>query len=222
MSNVISIKHNGARAILQDSGTASKTVLLFIPGASGEALTDRYEPLAEKALQRGLSIMRMQSWKQADDLERKNIQQIHDDIKTAIEYLKKNGYESVIGIGKSFGGTMLLTLRHPMIRRLILWAPVIGVVDEGGNFENKMTILFSQIDSFFDVTIDKKFLLSIDFPVRIILGTADDTAILENSKKLTEMLPDARLAIIKGMGHSYKTANQRKRVIEATLNFTEK
>lgn len=222
MGKVISIKHGEVRAILQTPPTVSKTVLLFIPGVSGEALTDRYKLLVKKALQRGLSVMRMQSWEQTEDLERKSIQQIHDDIDAAVEYLKEKGYQRVVGVGKSFGGSMLLVFRHPMIKRLILWAPALGVVNEGGNIESRTMVPLSQITSLFDITVDKKFLSTIGFPVKVIHGTADTTVPTGNSRKLIKLIPGACLEIIEGMGHSYKTFDQEKKVIEATLDFAEK
>lgn len=212
LSEKIKIIHN-------TNDTNTDKVMLFVPGISGEVFTSKYDILVEKCLKKGVDIVRMQSWQDMNELEEKNIQIVSEEIDTVIQYLKDKKYSSIVGVGKSFGGAMMLIRNHPSISKLILWAPAMGVVAGRSNLEEISSTKFSEMKSLSEINLDKEFLSKIAIPVRIIHGTADQSVPIDNSKKLVEMLPHAELVEIKDMDHSYKTLEEEKRVVGGIVDF---
>ncbi len=207
------------KVVLDRSADGSNTAVIFIPGVSGKAFSDKYKLLSGECLAKGLDLLRVQSWDNIEELEKKNINQIQEDIDGAIRFLKSEGYTKIFAIGKSFGGGILLTCNYPEITKIVLWAPAIGVVDNKGNLDDKIYTVLSEISSLLDITVDKDFLSNIKVPVKIIHGTEDENIPIENSLKIASLLPYSDVTKIKDMGHSVKTAEQEKELIDNTIKF---
>lgn len=140
-------------------------------------------------------------------------------IDEAIKFLKSEGYTKIFAIGKSLGGGILLTRNYPEITKMVLWAPAIGVADDKGNLNEKVDIVFSEISSMLEVTVDKDLLSDIKVPVKIVQGTEDDNVPVENSLKVASCLLYSDVAKINGMGHSAETPEQEKELIDSTVAF---
>src|SRR3989344_3487322 len=196
------------KIVLEKTNSHTNSAVLFIPGASGEVFNSKFDSLSQSCREKGLDFLRVQIWKNMEELERKNIRTIHHDIDSAVSYLKKNGYKKIMGIGKSLGGTALLTRNHPDISKLALWAPIIGISKTKGNIEKKMDAEFAKITSLLEITVDKEMLSLLKIPILIVSGNKDQLMPLANTSQLLHLLPSAKLVQIKGMGHSYKTPRQ--------------
>ncbi|MFA6475872.1 MAG: hypothetical protein WCV68_00500 [Candidatus Paceibacterota bacterium] len=211
---------NGKTKVVLDKGAEeSNTAVIFIPGVSGKAFSDKYKQLSDECLKLGMDFLRVQSWDSVEELEQKNIRQIQEDIDEAIKFLKSGGYTKIFAIGKSFGGGILLTRNYPEITKMVLWAPAIGIADDKGNLNEKIDTLFSEISSLLEVTVDRDLLSSIKVPVKIIHGTKDRNVLLENSLKIAGLLLYSDVAKIKDMGHSAETQEKEKELIDDTIEF---
>jgi|GEM_PF-1200377 esterase/lipase len=211
---------NGKTKVVLDKGVEeSNTAVIFIPGVSGKAFSDKYKYLSDGCLAKGIYFLRVQSWDNVEELEQKNIKQIQEDIDQAIRFLKSKGYTKIFAIGKSLGGGILLTRNYPKITKMVLWAPAIGVADSKGNLDDKIDVVFSEINSLLEVTVDKDLLSNIKVPVKIIQGTDDKNVPMENSLKIASVLPHSSVIKIKDMGHSAETPEQEKELIDDTINF---
>lgn len=211
---------NGRTKVVLDKGVEkSNTAVIFIPGVSGKVFTDKYKQLSDECLKLGIDFLRVQSWDSVEELEQKNIRQIQEDIEEAIKFLKSEDYTKIFAIGKSLGGAILLTRNYPEITKMVLWAPAIGVADDEGNLNEKIDIVFSEISSLLEVTIDKDLLSSIKVPVRIIQGKEDNIVPMDNSLKVASCLLYSDVAKINNMGHSAETPEQEKELIDSTVTF---
>lgn len=216
----IKISANGKTKVVLDKGSEeSNTAVIFIPGVSGKAFSDKYKPLSDECLAKGMDLLRVQSWDSVEELEQKNIRQIQEDIDEAIKFLKSEGYTKIFAIGKSLGGGILLTRNYPEITKMVLWAPAIGVEDNKDNLDEKIDTAFSEISSLLEVTVSKDLLSSIKVPVKIIHGTEDKNIPLENSLKIAGLLLYSDVIKIKDMGHSAETPEQEKELIDDTIEF---
>src|SRR3989338_1840410 len=70
--------------------------------------------------------------------------------------IKEKGYTNIRAVGKSMGGTMLLTRNHPDVSRMVLWAPVVGIAETAGNLDDKLDTAFSEVHSLNEITLDEK------------------------------------------------------------------
>lgn len=207
------------KVVLDKNAEKSSTATIFIPGVSGKAFSDKYKPLSDECLAKGMDLLRVQSWDSVEELEQKNIRQIQEDIDEAIKFLKSEGYTKIFAIGKSLGGGILLTRNYPEITKMVLWAPAIGVTDDKGNLDEKIDTAFSEINSSLEVTVSKDLLSSIKVPIKIIHGTEDKNIPIENSLKIASLLLYSDVIKIKDMAHSYEKIEQENEVVSKTINF---
>ncbi|HOY10937.1 MAG TPA: hypothetical protein PLK71_00175 [Candidatus Paceibacterota bacterium] len=211
---------NGKTKVILDKGIEeSNTAIIFIPGVSGKAFTDKYKQLSDECLKLGMDFLRVQSWNSVEELEQKNIKQIQEDIDGAIKFLKSGGYTKIFAIGKSLGGGILLTRNYPEITKMVLWAPAIGLSEEKGNLDDKISLPFSRIDSMLEVLIDKDLLSKIKIPIKIIHGDKDEIVPIDNSLKLASLLFCSDVTKMKGLRHSTETPEQEEELINKTIDF---
>lgn len=220
MKSNIKILANGKTKIVLDRGPGkSETAVIFIPGVSGKAFSDKYKLISDKCLAKGMDFLRVQSWDSVEELEQKNVRQIQEDIGEAIKFLKSEKYTKIFAIGKSLGGGILLTRNYPEIAKIVLWAPAIGVADDKNNLDEKIDTVFSEISSLLEVTVDKDLLSIFKIPIKIIHGDKDEIVPIDNSLKLASFLFCSDLVKIKDLGHSAETPEQEKGLIDETVGF---
>ena len=216
----ILIPNSQAEAIFDTPTAPIQTAILFIPGISAGALTDRFLPFANAVTEAGMAILRVEIWKDQADLEAMTIKQIFTEIDAASSYLEGEGYTTIIGVGKSFGGGMLLLRNYPKLKALSLWAPAIGF-SETSSFENLKSIQLKEVTKIMDITLDPKMLAAINVPVQFVHGDADTSIPLENSRALAAHISNATIETISGMGHSPKNPEEEQLLISKTVAFLQ-
>lgn len=192
--------------------------VLFLPGISGGVFSSRFQPLVDMALSEGRAIARMGAWQDAEDVETKTLNDLHAAVEEALETLKGEGFETVTGIGKSFGGGLLLSYHTDMIVKKILWAPAIGVTDEG-NIDDLKSAKLGEIAHLLDIKLSSSFVHADPAMVCIIHGTKDEVVPLENSRRAIEAATRGTLKVVEGADHSFKTPQEEHVLIEATRGF---
>lgn len=217
--DIKNIGANGTRVVLDKTSKATSVVVLFLPGVSGGAFSQKYDCLSQTCRENNIDFLRVQGWNSPQDLQEKTMDQLHESIHVAVAYLQEDGYTTVMAIGKSMGGTLLLTCNHPAISRLVLWAPVLGFVETNSNLSEKTQVRLADVHSLLEVTADKNILSQITAPVRIIQGARDQVMPLACARRLAESLPSADLIEVEEMGHSYDTPDQERHVLKATVDF---
>ncbi len=207
--------------VLSIPPTKSNIGIIFIPGISGEAIGARYDPVAEAFQQAGYYFLRYAAWKDREDLGRKNISIIHQEFDDLIAFLLSKGCTKIGFVGKSFGGGLSLTYRHPAVKGIVVWAPAFGTAEKD-NIEEWKQRTFNQIHSTTEIKLSTEFLRDLTILVRIIQGTADAQIPLANSERLLPLLPHGELIRLAGVDHSYNNPEHIKLVIEKSLEFFEK
>jgi len=166
-----------------DENSSRGTIVLFIPGISGKAFSDRFQPLVDVCLQSELPIARMNAWDSSDEVVTHSWAYFQEAICEVTTHLEVLGYKKIIAVGKSFGGGLLLSIHNESLKNKILWAPAVGVGDSNTLDRLKDRVL-SNISSLLDIKLSRSFINKDTAKITIIHGTKDDTIPLENSEKV--------------------------------------
>lgn len=219
MSEDFKIENTTTEVRIDTPTTPTEKVVVFLPGISGGAFSDRFQPVVDACLSAGFAIARVNAWKDADDVGQKTLSQIYADIDAVLSLLQEKSYTSFFGVGKSFGGAVMLTHPCPYFAKKVLWAPAIGTVESGANINEYLSTPLGTIPKLLDVKVDRAFVEKMETPTLVVHGTADDAIPFSNSELLVSMLPNAKLFPVEGADHSYKKKEHEEIVIKATMDF---
>jgi|SRR6056297_1670328 len=156
------------------------------------------------------------------------LEQEIEDLKTAINYVKKRGYQKIALFGNSLGGLVCLKSYNKEIKTMVLTCPItdsmnynwddiyskdkMNELDKKGYITLKSKQLGTRklskkmLDSFTEIN-QKKLLKNIDCPVLIIHGDQgkEEKELLKRSKKAVKLLnKNSKLEIIKGEKHGLR------------------
>ncbi len=160
-----------------------------------------------------------------------------DDLKSAIDYMRKRGYSKLGLLGESLGG-LISILACSGAKTLVLWAPLTKPTDipiiqkELRDELSRKDVLNYKKDGrefkipkeFLDelLAIDQQKVLSrVQSPVLVIHGTLDETIPLEHSKEAMQFLPEESvLKIIEGANHTFD--GKLSEAISESISWFEK
>ena len=162
-----------------------------------------------------------------------------DDLKSAINYMRKNGYFNIGLLGESLGGLTSILAYDNEIKALVLWAPVtkskapstIQKEELQQELNERGFIIYQKDGREFMIpkeyleerqAINQKEILSkIKCPVLIIHGDKDDIVPLADSREAMQFLPEkSKLEIIKDGDH--KLDDKMNEVIPLSVNWFKK
>jgi len=162
-----------------------------------------------------------------------------DDLKSAINYMRKNGYFNIGLLGESLGGLTSILAYDNEIKALVLWAPVtkskapstIQKEELQQELNERGFIIYQKDGKKFMIpkeyleerqAINQKEILSkIKCPVLIIHGDKDDIVPLADSREAMQFLPEkSKLEIIKNGDH--KLDDKINEVIPLSVNWFKK
>ncbi len=166
-----------------------------------------------------------------------------DDICSAINFLKKEGYSKIGLVGSSLGAltSIMAAVKYPDVFALALKSPTFDyapwkarmIRDYGIDWEKSGYItfktnvvthkLYNETLDFFahDATQYNPFAVAshLAMPIFVVNGNADHVTPLDQSKKFLALVMQPHLAIIEGADHEYTTSNTFDQMIEALANF---
>ncbi|MBP9760507.1 MAG: hypothetical protein KBD24_04055 [Candidatus Pacebacteria bacterium] len=201
-----------------DDDCSKSVTVLFLPGISGKAFSERFQPLVDMCKELKLSIARVEAWNSESDVQSKTWSHYHQMLSEVIEQLLDLKYTKIVTIGKSFGGGLLLSYHDKNICKKILWAPAIGVGEEDTLTRLKNTTL-SEIHSLLDIQLNKEFIHTDPSAICVIHGTKDDVMPIENSRKAVSVAKTGALVEVENADHSFKTCEGERSLMEATRSF---
>ncbi len=205
--------------LISKSDDSSKdTIVLFLPGISGKAFSERFKSVVDISLKTGYPIVRMSAWESEEDVQQKTYAYYQSTIVEAIEYFQTLGYSKIIAIGKSFGGGLLLSLHHDAIVKKILWAPAIGF-SQITNIDNVKDKILSQIKNLKDIKLSTDFVSSDKAVLCFIHGTNDIAIPISTSRLFALANTNAQIIEIEGADHSFKSPESEQVLNEATEQF---
>ena len=216
---IITLPNNITKVVLDKSDSPTHAAVIFCPGVSGKAFSKDYDFLSQQCLANHMDLLRVQSWDNTQELEKKTIRNLQDDILQAIKFLNEQGYTTIFAIGKSLSGGILLSKKYPKIKKMALWAPSIGINKKFANLNTKIDLPLSKIKTLTEVTIDKTITATYKIPILIINGDRDEIVQHDNSNKIAKLLPLGNMITIMGLGHSPKTKDEIDKIVSETINF---
>ncbi len=192
----------------------SSAAILYVPGASGKAFTDkRCAALADRTQ---CNVLRYESWQNEDELNRKTLSLFHKELHELISFLTQHGNRKIYIVGKSLGGGLSVAYHDARIRKMVLWAPAIGLSKEG-NLREWKERLFGEIKGLQDIKVGHDFLRQLTQPILIIHGDADTVMPLDNSKEIIKHISHGKLFVVNGADHSY--THSLEEVVAQTIAF---
>lgn len=204
-----------AKVLLETPGEQTDKVIVFLPGISGGAHSERFKPLVDAAKENGFAIARVALWEGEESLLQTSPKEILNTVESIIDSLQERNYKNIAGVGKSFGGGMLFANTDSAIVCKVLWAPFMHYVDEKGNF-NK--VHFKDLEHLSDLTIDSAHIEAYTGAVFFIHGSADTVIPVSNSYALKNATKGGvDVVIIDGADHSFKQPEHEKELIEKTI-----
>lgn len=196
-----------SQELVLEGNPESSRGLIIIPGISSGPFGSPFDEVIGE-LSDDYSVVRVNAWEDAKDLEEMNLKDLHDLIDEAYESLSSEGCESISVLGKSFGGQLALTYpENNNFEKMVLWAPAVGIGRD--NVEKWRSTLLEHAQKATDISVDKTYLEQIDFEVRIIHGTEDQVVSIENSREICEALPICEFKQIENTGHSFKQKTEK-------------
>ena len=213
---------NNTKIAIEESGSGDhKVAVLFIAGMSGGVFTDRFNKLKEAILNKGYTYVPIEIWQNGKDIGTLTLRNIFSAIDDAISELQKHGYNDFYAIGKSFGGGMLLARNHPLIKKLVLWAPAIGM-GEKTTMPDLYDLPLDKIKSISNIVLSYDDLATIKASVTILQGDKDTAVPKSTSEKLSNLIPNTHFEIIQDMEHSPKNEIQENMLVNKTIIALER
>lgn len=211
--------NNKIKFILDKSSKDNKKCVIFLPGVSGKVFEDDlYSKTVNELLNKGFSTVRFQVWKSSEELQKLNIEKISKVVRNSIKFAKSKGYKDIGGIGKSFGGGILLEKPIKEIKCLVLWAPAVNFGEKSNITKINKTEL-SKISGYMGIKLNKNNISKIKSKTLLIHGTNDERISFKNSENIAKNLPNGHIMIIKDADHSFKSTEARKKLINGTISF---
>lgn len=161
-------------------------------------------------------------------------------ILSAIDFVKKKGYKKIALIGSSFGGisSMMAATKTHDLTMLGLKSPVsdydevwtrrrtpeeISKWRETGytDYEDDGTVHKLKYDFFDDFKNNKPYEVAhlITIPTIIVHGDSDTVVPVGQSRKISKLIPNCRLVLIKGADHWYRGPGEMNKLVKAFRDF---
>lgn len=180
-----------------------------------------------------------------NDFEMKPTKEV-EDLEKTIEYLKNNGFNEMIVLGASFGGSIISLLdynKYDNIKGLICWYGALdyfstieaegffseehrNIADKDGWFEvkSKRTGKIFRLgkDLYKEVyqIVPYESLIKVELPILFVHGLIDNMVPYELSIKVSKMCKNAKLELIENGTHTFDNdINALNKAIDVSINF---
>ena len=170
------------------------------------------------------------------------------DLRTTVEYLIRLGYEEMIILGTSFGGSIVSLFdyeKYDCIKGIILWYSALDymvftdnnsffskenkdIVDKCGYFEmtnrnNDSFKLGKELYKEVYNLVPYKNIIDLEIPILFVHGLNDEIVPYELSIKVSKMCKMAKLELIENGNHSFKSdISTLNKAVDVTLDFIQK
>ena len=202
---------------MSDEEESVNRSLLVIPGINSDPYESPFDEVVDYAKDMGFSVVRLNQWNGSEDLEEKTLNDLYTLIDRALKKLDDEGYNYIGVLGKSFGGQLALTYPHnERFDFMILWAPALGL--NGNTVEKWRSTPLGHASSATDISTNPANLQNIDYPVKIIHGTADEVVNVSNSEQIAKNLEKGEVIKINDGDHSF-SSNKKKLISESKSMF---
>lgn len=221
----------------------SKPIIIFVHGFRSNKNTINFVKLKDFLIQKNITSFRFDifshGWSEGK-FEELTISEAVDDIANAIKFLKKIGYTKFGLVGSSFGGNASITAASKLkdIVFLVLKSPVSNYEERTKKILTKKQISDWKKKGFREMRIDgEEYKLNYSFfedfknnngykvaplikvPTLIVHGNADESVPVEQSIKISKLIPNCKLVLIKGANHRYTKQEHAERMRKVISDF---
>ena len=166
------------------------------------------------------------------------------DLRTTVEYLIRLGYEEMIILGTSFGGSIVSLYDYEncnIVKGIVLWYSALDyltfllfytllskdnkrIADKQGYYEltvnNKKYKLGKELYNEVYSLVPYKNIIKLNLPILFVHGKKDEMVPYELSIKVSKMCKRPQLELIENGNHSFKNDNKDlNKAIEITVDF---
>lgn len=204
------------KKIFNGAGKRTQSIGILLPGMRPQIESyPLYEDIKKLLLRKNISFLRLEPWKDIQDLSEKTIRELFEGIYSEIDKIKRKGYNKIYLFGKSFGGGLALTIKAD-IEKTICIAPAFRYGTKS-NFRKISKTRLGDIKGVLDICINSKDLSKIN--TLIVHGTGDDIIPISNTEKIIEENKYCKILKIQAGTHSDFNSEQRKEIIKAIEKF---
>ncbi|MFW6140245.1 MAG: alpha/beta hydrolase family protein [Acidobacteriota bacterium] len=222
----------------------SKPIIILCHGFSSSKDGRTYQALESQLNTERISIFRFDFFGHGESyglFEDITTYEAVDDVLNAIAFIQKSGYTTIGLMGSSFGGMAsllaasqsnipyILALKSPVsdYRNMALtrrsrseiqkWKEK-GVMEFESMNEEKRRLGYSFYEDARNVHVYEKA-PNIQIPTLIVHGEADETVPVDQSQKLADLIPNAKLITIPGCDHTYSNHDHFDKLLNLISRF---
>jgi pimeloyl-ACP methyl ester carboxylesterase len=236
-------KGNKLCGILSRPNLHKDRIVILVHGFSSNKNTKSWVLLKNLLDKEGITSLRIDLFAHGEsegNFEDLTTSQAVNDILSAIQYAKKDGYKKIGLVGSSFGGLAsimaasqssdlsLLALKSPVSSYEEIWVHkknpelitewknngIREFEDENGNYTLKY-------DFFDDIKNNQahKVASNIKVPTLIVHGDSDTVVPVEQSIILSKIIPQCQLILVKSADHIYQDGHEMNQLVDSLNNF---
>lgn len=228
-------------------GDVSRPIMILCHGFTTGKHSTTYVKLEELLNKKNISTFRFDFFGHGESegkFEDITVSEATDDILRAIEYLEDLGYSKIGLFGSSFGGaaSIIAASKTKDLELLVLKSPVADYMEREMGKRNKKELEEWKNKGYKDYFDSKgnKYKLNYTFfedfakndgyeaakkiiiPVLIVHGDADTSVPIEQSIKLSKILPNGKLEIVSGANHHYSNPEHYQKHLDLVMGFIVK
>lgn len=197
-------------------------VVVLIPGVSGNALTEKFDWIAEAFVNSSYNFVRFnfRGYEANNDLEKSSLAEEEVDLKNVLKKIedmgfKMNGYGVV---AKSIGALKILSIKDKKLECLGLIAPAVSIAI-GGNLNITASILYEKIGAYDEYKLSTN-VLDHNFSTVMFYGEKDEVVRTEDYQRLAKNLPEPKeVYVIRNDGHSLDIPETKLFLTEKLITF---
>lgn len=252
----VSFKSQGQRisAILHLPDKETNSIILLVHGFTGDknGPNNIFVKLARELSKNNFAVLRFDfrgSGKSGGEFVDMTISDEVNDLKTAIDFVKKKQFKKIGIVGESLGGAITILGCDKLVDCVVLWYPVIYLQETPAferfkareeDFDTKGFVTHKKLDgrifkigkSFYyerkKIKFDDK-IIKISCPVMIVTGNNDTSVPHNQSERAIKLLNGPKkLEIIKGSEHCFRNLDfspnrkYQQKAIELTVDWFNK
>lgn len=237
-------KGNELCGLLSNStGDISRPIIIFVHGFSSNKNTSNFVKLKDILDKDNIATFRFDVFGHGESegkFEDITITEAVDDILQAIKFLQSKGYKRIGLLGSSFGGisSIMAASKTNDLFMLALKSPVSDYLEVEMNRFSEKDLEEWKKQGYRDYEDDGKILklgytfvadfknndaykaaTQISIPAIIVHGDADKTVPVSQSIKISKIIPNCKLVLIKGADHRYTEGDQAEQMLKAFSEF---
>lgn len=230
--------------IYNPSRKKEEPIVILCHGLSSSKNNRTYPVLAERLGKYDISSFRFDFYGHGEsegEFENLTVSEAVDDILQAIKFLKSKGYKRIGLVGSSFGGiaSIMAASRTNDLYLLALKSPVSDYLEVEQRRRQKKELAEWKRKGYFyyDSGDGRKLKLNYTFfedfkknsaykmaskirvPTLIVHGDEDEVVPFEQSVKISKLIPNCKLYLVKGAGHDYANPTHREEMLQEIANF---